>query len=111
MAGGQCKVCTTQEGGGVGIGKARAGVLSVDTSGPLTKGKDVDGGWARFMLVGAFTWIAPKDLGEDTQEEPLREGKDKEEEQPEDQEEEKTPKRERGRPRKVEIREDDEQMG
>ena len=111
---------------GVGIGKARAGVLSVDTSGPLVKGKDVDGGVARFMLVGAFTWIVPKDskleegipeevrektedidLVEDSQEYVLE---DPAEEEEKDDEEARQGKRKRGRPRKIEIREDDEQM-
>lgn len=45
---------------GVGGGKARGGVLSVDTTGPLVKGKDVDTTEVRFLLIGAFTWMVPK---------------------------------------------------
>ena len=39
----------------------RAGVLSVDTTGPLVKGEDLMGNKMRFRLVGAYTWLAPKD--------------------------------------------------
>ena len=38
----------------------RAGVLSVDTSGPLIAGDDVGEEKMKFLLVGAYTWLAPK---------------------------------------------------
>ena len=33
----------------------------VDTSGPLVKGGDLMGNKMKFLLVGAYTWLAPKD--------------------------------------------------
>ena len=42
------------------VSHPRAGVLSLDTSGPLILGKD-DGGKGKFMLVGTFTWAVPKE--------------------------------------------------
>lgn len=44
-------------------GHPRAGVLSLDLTGPFRPGKDLRGVEMKFMLVGAFTWIDPKDAG------------------------------------------------
>ena len=96
---------------GVGGGKARGGVLSVDTTGPLVKGKDVDTTEVRFLLVGAFTWMVPKGSR-------LSEGPKLPEEDEEDQdrivfeEEEEEPQEarpRRGRPKKKQ--EEEERMG
>lgn len=38
----------------------RAGVLSIDTSGPLCPGEDVTEETMKFLLIGAYTWTAPK---------------------------------------------------
>lgn len=38
----------------------RAGVLSIDTSGPLVPGEDVTEEKMKFLLIGAYTWLAPK---------------------------------------------------
>ena len=89
---------------GVGNGKARAGVLSVDTTGRLVKGKDVDSAVVRFLLVGAFTWVVPK--GSRLSEGPkLPEEEDKEEEEDkivleEEEAEIEDARPRRGRPRK-----------
>ena len=109
---------------GPGLGKARAGVLSVDTTGPLVKGRDVVGGVARFLLVGAFTWILPKDSKMKEEEIPADEEEEEEEEEEidldlgdeenileekedrEEGEEEVPRKRKRGRPRKPEPEEE-----
>ena len=104
------------------IGKARAGVLSVDTTGPLVKGKDVVGGVARFLLVGAFTWILPKDSkmkeekfpdqeDEEAEEEEeveidIEEAEDVFDEEAERAEDEALKKKKRGRPRKLEPEEE-----
>ena len=40
----------------------QAGVLSLDTAGPLIPAYDQGGGKARYKLVGALTWRVPKDL-------------------------------------------------
>lgn len=98
---------------GVGNGKARAGVLSVDTTGPLVKGKDVDSAVVRFLLVGAFTWVVPK--GSRLSEGPkLPEEEDKEEEEDkivleEEEAEIEDTRPRRGRPRKEQPEE--ERMG
>ncbi len=95
----------------MGGGKARGGVLSVDTTGPLVKGKDVDTTEVRFLLVGAFTWMVPKGSR-------LSEGPKLPEEDEEDQdrivfeEEEEEPQEarpRRGRPKKKQ--EEEERMG
>ena len=36
----------------------RAGVMSLDVTGPYKKGKDIDGE-AKFMLIGTYTWLRP----------------------------------------------------
>lgn len=102
---------------GPGVGKARAGMLSVDTTGPLVRGRDVVGGVARFLLVGAFTWILPKDSGmrEERIEEKDQEGEEGEaeaeemvifEEEEDEEEVEEGQRRKRGRPKKVEPEEE-----
>ena len=38
-------------------------VLSLDTAGPFRPGKDLStvGGKAKYLLVGAYTWLVPRD--------------------------------------------------
>ena len=40
----------------------RAGVLSLDTVGPLVKARDAENHVAKFFLAGAFTWAVPADI-------------------------------------------------
>ena len=54
----------------------RAGVLSLDTAGPLKPAYDQGGHLSRYFLVGAFTWAIPK--GANT---PNEEGQEVEEEE------------------------------
>ncbi len=42
------------------VSKPKGGVLSLDTTGPFKKAGDGDRSTARFLLVGAFTWMFPK---------------------------------------------------
>ena len=88
----------------------KVGVLSVDLTGPFKKGKDLQGKEARFMLVGAFTWLAPEQKEEEQPDEeipdvpeeaPILEDEEQEE-KPEEKPEEEEGKRKRGRPRKPE---------
>ena len=55
------------------IKNAISGVLSLDTAGPLELAADVDGSKAKFMLIGALTWLVHRDvpLKEDLPEDPL----------------------------------------
>ena len=71
----------------------RAGVLSLDVTGPLVKAYDAGGAMVRYALVGAMTWAVPAgepDLKDaEFHEEPLPEGAPEiEEEKPEAEEEE-----------------------
>ena len=105
-----CLVC--QEASAKGkphrrLGKnVKGGVLSVDTTGPFVTGEDVSGGKMKFLLVGAFTWVVPKnsplkedeDIQDDGAEEDLPQVEDEKDEEEEIEGEEKKPKR--GRPRK-----------
>ncbi len=112
---------------GPGGGKTRAGVLSIDTTGPLVVGEDVDGAKVRFLLVGAFTWLVPKesklkdDIPED--EEDLEDAEEIEEPRQDEEKEEnifsdeegaeevqEKKKRGRGRPRKDEQRDEEDKM-
>ena len=43
----------------------RAGVLSLDMSGPFHLAPDLHGKQAKYMLIGAFTWLAPGQGGDD----------------------------------------------
>ena len=52
-----------------------AGVLSLDTAGPLEIGKDIHAK-AKYLLVGAYTWLAPKALEKVNQEEVAEVGDD-----------------------------------
>ena len=113
---------------GAAGGKTRAGVLSIDTTGPLVVGEDVDGAKVRFLLVGAFTWLVPKesklkdDLPEDEEDledvveiEEILGGEDEgvnifSEEEHDEEEQEGKKKRGRGRPRKEDRREEEDRM-
>ena len=55
------------------VKNAISGVLSLDTAGPLELSSDVDGSNAKFLLVGALTWLVHRDvpLKEALPEEPL----------------------------------------
>ena len=46
----------------------RAGVLSLDLSGPFKVAPDLHRQTAKYLLVGAFTWLAPDQGGEDFEE-------------------------------------------
>ena len=94
----------------------RAGVLSVDIAGPLTKAPDLGKDHARFVLVAAFTW--PTGLkGDDLEELPEE---DDEDDFPGWEENEEKPKEEigsqkpgakkRGRPRKKDPEEEFEEL-
>ncbi len=86
------------------LGKnVKGGVLSVDTSGPFLAGEDVTPGAMRFLLVGAFTWVVPKNSPLKEDEDAPEEGEDEEwptvdEEVKKDEEGASKPKR--GRPKK-----------
>eukprot|EP00434_Breviolum_minutum_P034818 symbB.v1.2.030822.t1/scaffold3511.1/size105743/1 len=58
-----------------GVKNAISGVLSVDTAGPLELSTDVDGSEAKFLLVGALTWLVHREvpLKKSLPEEPLPE--------------------------------------
>ena len=43
----------------------RAGVLSLDLSGPFHVAPDLHRKTAKYLLVGAFTWLAPYQGGDD----------------------------------------------
>lgn len=102
------------------LGKhVRGGVLSVDTTGPLTPGEDVTGKGLRFLVVGAFTWVVPK--GSSLKEDRDVEGDevdlpeiDGEEEYEEENQEKGDDRPKRGRPRKMrpseEEPDDDEEV-
>ena len=47
----------------------RAGVLSIDMSGPFNLGTDLHGRKGKYLLVGAFTWLAPGQTPDDFVEE------------------------------------------
>ena len=85
----------------------RVGVLSVDLTGPFKSGKDIQGKEARFLLVGAFTWLAPdqKEEQKDDEEVPEipEEAPQLEEEEEEEEKKEDEGKPKRGRPRKPEA--------
>ena len=53
-----------------------AGVLSLDTAGPLTPATDQGGQLSRYFLAGAFTWAIPKASNRTTEEEPEAEGEE-----------------------------------
>ena len=53
-----------------------AGVLSLDTAGPLTPATDQGGQLSRYFLAGAFTWAIPKGSNRTTEEEPEAEGEE-----------------------------------
>ena len=58
-----CMICQEAAARGRMHGKVhhpKAGVLSLDVSGPYIKGRDVDGE-AKFMLIGAFTKLQPRE--------------------------------------------------
>ena len=58
-----CVICQEASARGRMHDKVRhpkVGILSLDVSGPYVKGKDV-GGEAKFMLIGAFTKLKPKE--------------------------------------------------
>ena len=58
-----CVVCQEAAARGRMHGKMlypKAGVLSLDVSGPYVKGRDVEGE-AKFMLIGAYTKLGPKE--------------------------------------------------
>ena len=44
------------------VKNAISGVLSVDTAGPLEPSADVDGSEAKFLLVGALTWLVHREV-------------------------------------------------
>ena len=44
------------------VKNAISGVLSVDTAGPLEPSTDVDGSEAKFLLVGALTWLVHREV-------------------------------------------------
>ena len=100
--------------GGRKGGKPKAGVLSLDTSGPFVKGIDLGEEKMKFILVGTFTWLVVKGskLREEKEEECPEEAPEieeeeerKEEEEIEDEEKKNKPKR--GRPRKPRPEEDE----
>ena len=102
--------------GGKKGGKPKAGVLSLDTSGPFTPGKDVGEEEMRFILVGAFTWAVKRgsklkedeDQDECPEEAPVIEIEAEEEKEDEIQDEEERNKPKRGRPRKPRPEEEEE---
>ena len=60
---GDCMICQEAAARGRMHGKVhhpKAGVLSLDVSGPYIKGRDVEGE-AKFMLIGAFTKLQPRE--------------------------------------------------
>ena len=87
----------------------RAGVLSLDLSGPFKQAQDINSKKAKFLLVGCFTWIAKDQTGEDTQDADLHadleapDGAPALEDEvvppPPEPEEGEEPRRRRGRPR------------
>jgi len=113
---------------GAAGGKARSGVLSIDTTGPLVLGEDVDGAKVRFLLVGAFTWLVPRESklkdgipgegdGEDEEEgDPIlfEDEKDADVEHDGEDEDERPDqegkKRGRGRPRNEDRRDEEDKM-
>ena len=52
---------------------ARVGVLSLDMTGPFHLGTDLNGKKGKYMLIGAFTWLAPRQITDDFCEDPLPE--------------------------------------
>ncbi|CAL1130775.1 unnamed protein product [Cladocopium goreaui] len=64
-----CRVCQEASARGRMHSKVkhpRAGVMSLDVTGPYKKGKDIDGE-AKFMLIGTYTWLRPPDEEEATE--------------------------------------------
>ena len=59
-----CWVCqqTAQQRPHRRVKHPRAGVLSLDTAGPLVKAKDAEGSVAKFFLAGALTWAVPSGI-------------------------------------------------
>ena len=58
-----CLVCQESQQKGWPHRKVKfpaAGVLSLDTAGPLIKASDLGGYKAKYLLVGTFTWAVPK---------------------------------------------------
>ena len=51
----------------------RAGVLSLDMSGPFHLAPDLNGRQGKYLLVGAFTWLAPGQGGDDFDDTPMPE--------------------------------------
>jgi len=58
-----CQECQQKERPHRKLPYPRAGVPSLDCAGPLPVADDVNSQTAKFMLVGAFTWAAPKGSG------------------------------------------------
>ena len=52
---------------------ARVGVLSLDMTGPFHLGTDLNRKKGKYMLIGAFTWLAPRQITDDFCEDPLPE--------------------------------------
>ena len=82
-----CRVCQEASARGRMHSKVkhpRAGVMSLDVTGPYKKGKDIDGE-AKFMLIGTYTWLRPPDEEEATEvdEEPELEAQEDEDQWPE----------------------------
>lgn len=65
-----CRVCQENQQGSPHrrIKKPLAGVLSLDTAGPLIPPYDQGGFLARYFLVGSLTWAVPKGKTEENPE-------------------------------------------
>ena len=85
-------------------GHARAGVLSLDLSGPFKRAKDIlKGTHAKFLLVGVYTWIDPRPGGHPAPDEEEVEVPDEAPDLEEGDGEVDPEKRPRGRPRKDDL--------
>ena len=85
-------------------GHARAGVLSLDLSGPFKKAKDIaKGTFAKFLLVGVYTWIDPRPGGHPAPDEEVVDVPDDAPDFDEEEKELEPGKKPRGRPRKDDM--------
>lgn len=70
-----CRVCQENQQGSPHrrVKRPLAGVLSLDTAGPLVPAYDQGGHVARYVLVGSLTWAVPKGRTDEVQDEEILE--------------------------------------